>query len=366
MSKHISRAELDECIVLCGRHLVGMQTGCGNFRYEFDWEKRTYADDDNAVRQAGTLWGLANLYRLRPDAALFENCRRGLEFYEKYSSTTAAGGRYATYPGQEHGYTGSTALVALALIELLRSPWNEDPTLRQYWRRRVDEYLDFLVNIQLPDGRWPSRYDADTGHAHGEPSPYFDGEILLALARAARHMDHEALREPIARGAAGAYRCHVLVPLRRDPESRVTSGYYQWGTMAMYEMIRAGWSGDEKYADIIAYLGDWMCGTGRLGQGRGNPAASLEGLIHAYDLANTAGNSARSRLYRGTIDTALARMLSLQVGHARAAPAVQNAPPTAPALGGCQHWPDKATLRIDFAQHQLHAAVLASEMLGHR
>lgn len=171
MGKHISRAELEACIALCERHLAGMQTESGNFCYEFDWEKQTYTDDDNAVRQAGTLWGLANLYRLCPDPALLENCRRGLGFYEDYSSTTAAGGRYATYPGQEHGYTGSTALVALALIELLRSPWNEDPALRQHWRRRLDEYLDFLVSIQLPDGRWPSRYDADTGHAHGEPSP---------------------------------------------------------------------------------------------------------------------------------------------------------------------------------------------------
>lgn len=366
MSKDVSYSELDNCIGLCRRHLVGMQTEDGNFRYEFDWQKQTYTDDDNAVRQAGTLWGLANLYRLRPDPELLENCRRGLEFYEEYSATTTAGGRYATYPGQEHGYTGSTALVALALIELLRSPWNEDAVLRQRWRRRLDEYLDFLVSIQLPDGRWPSRYDADTGRPHGEPSPYFDGEILLALARAGRHLGCEALREPVARGAAGGYRRHVLVPLRRDPEARVTSGYYQWGTMAMYELVQAGWSEGEKYADIIAYLGDWMCGARRLGQRPGNPAASLEGLIHAYDLANAAGNRGRSRLYRGTINTALERMLSLQVGHSRAGPSVQNAPLTAPALGGCQHWPDRATLRIDFAQHQLHAALLASEMLGER
>lgn len=363
MSNAVSLQELDECIALSRGHLASMQTGNGNFRYEFDWQKQSYTDDDNAVRQAGTLWGLANLYRLRPDPGLLESCRRGLEFYEEYSGTTVTGNRYATYPGQEHGFTGSSALVALALIELLRSPWNEEPALRQRWRRRLDEYLDFLVSIQLPDGRWPSRYDNDTGHAHGEPSPYFDGETLLALARAERHLGCEALREPIARGAAAGYRCHVLVPLRRDPDSRITTGYYQWGTMAMYEIVHAGWAEDEKYIDIIAYLGDWICGTRGLGQRRGNPAASLEGLIHAYDLAKAVGNHGRSRLYRATIHTALGRMLSFQIGHGRAGPSVKNAPMTAPARGGCQHWPDKATLRIDFAQHQLHASLLASAIL---
>lgn len=363
MTDDITAHDLEASIELCRRHLTGLQTGRGNFRYEYDWEKQAYSEDDNAVRQAGTLWGLANLHRLRPDAGLYEACRRGLAFYDEYSGTTENGGRYSTYPGDRQGYTGSTALVTLALIELLRSAPPAGTRDHRRWRALLDEYLRFLLDIQLPDGRWPSRYDADSGAASGEPSPYFDGEALLALTRAARYLEYEGLEDAIARGAAGPYRRYVLLALRRDPNSRHTIGYYQWGTMAMYEIVRAGWSECDRYREIIAYLGDWVCGVRHLRVRRNNPAASLEGLIHAYDLAATGGPPERAKQYHDTIIAGLHRMFSLQAGHPRAGDFVRGAPAGNPVTGGCHHWPEKPVLRIDFTQHQLHAGLLAAQML---
>jgi len=363
MTDEITADDLEACITLCRRHLVGLQTAEGNFRYAYDWERNAFTEDDNAVRQAGTLWGLANLHRLRPDHELYEACRRGLAFYDRNCGTTANGGRFSTYPEGDVGHTGSTALVALALIELLRASPDLDPGDRAHWTGLLDEHLLFLLHHQQPDGSWPSRYDPATGSGYGTPSPYADGEALLALARAARHLGVNGLRDAIERGAAGAYRRHVLLALRRNFRARATSGYYQWGTMAMYEIIRAGWSDGEDYAGIIDYLADWMCGIRQLATGRNNPAAALEGLIHAYDLARAGNSSGRAAGYRDTITKCLRRMMSLQVGHPRAGEYLRGAPQSAPALGGCQHWPDNATLRIDFTQHQLHATLLAADML---
>lgn len=363
MTDDITAGDLDACIALCRRHLAALQTERGNFRYEYDWQEQVYGEDDNAVRQAGTLWGLANLHRVRPDPELYALCTNGLAFYDRHSGITDSGGRYSTYPGDQHGYLGSTALVALALVELLRSPSEIGGDDRPRWRALLDEYLRFLVDNQLPDGRWPARYDAETGDASGDPSPYFDGEALLALTRAGYRLGYEGLESAIARGAAGAYRRHVLLTLRRDHNSRATTGYYQWGTMAMYEIVKAGGPESERYQEVIAYLGDWMCGIRRLARRPNNPAASLEGLVHAYDLAARVRAGDRERQYRETITTCLQRMFSLQVGHPRAGDFVQRAPATDPAMGGCQHWPERPGLRIDFAQHQLHAGLLAAEML---
>jgi len=360
MTDTITGEDLDLSIDLCRRHLAGLQTAQGNFRYEYDWEKRAYADDDNAVRQAGTLWGLANLHRLRPDPELYQACRRGLAFYDQHSGTTAADGRYSTYLDDEYGYTGSTALVALTLIELLRGREGLDPDDERRWRALLDQYLRFLLDSQLPDGRWPAHYHSQTGELSGEPSPYSDGEALLALTRAARHLGYDGLENAIARGAAGCYRRHVLLALRRNHHSRATTGYYQWGTMAMYEIVKAGWPESAQYREIISYLSDWMCDVRRLAALRNNPAASLEGLIHAYDLSDDSRD--RERIYRNTISAGLERMFSLQVGHLRAGEYVRRAPTVSPATGGCQHWPDIPTLRIDFAKHQLHAGLLAAEM----
>lgn len=361
MTDTITAEDLDICTDLCRRHLLVSQTERGNFRYEYDWEKGEYMDDDNAVRQAGALWGVANLRRLCPHPDLDEACRRGLAFYDEYSGTTDEGGRYALYPDQEHGYMGSTALLALTLIELLRNPGQAGSIEQDRWRSTLGEYLRYLVDAQLADGRWPSRYDTDTGRAHGDPSAFFDGESLLALTRAALHLGVPDLGDAIARGAAGAYRRHVLLALRRDHNSRDTVGYYQWGTMAMYEIVKAGLEESARYEEIVYYLADWMCDVRRLGRRSHNPAASLEGLVHAYDLAASAGSPERVERYRETIEAGLERMLGLQVGHPRACEFVSRAPARPPALGGCQHWPGSPRLRIDFAQHQLHTATLAAQ-----
>lgn len=340
-----------------------MQTEAGNFRYQYDWQTGAYSTEDTPVRQAGTLWGLANLHRLRPQRELYAMCRKGTAFYDQYSRTTNSGGRFTTYPGNGDGYLGSVALVALALIELLRANPPDNDTCAARWRPLLDEYLRFLLDSQSADGRWPSRYDAASGKPYGEPSAFFDGEALLALTRAARHLGIGGMEDAITLGAAGGYRRYVLLALRRDHGSPHTLGYYQWGTMAMYEMIAAGWPESEQYESIVYYLADWICRIRRLGHGRNNPAASLEGLIHAYDLARSGAPPEQMQLYRDTVEAALGRMLSLQVGHPRASDFVRRAPQTAPALGGCQHVPDRSKLRIDFTMHQLHAALLASEMV---
>ncbi|MDN5862252.1 MAG: hypothetical protein L0H19_02270 [Salinisphaera sp.] len=354
----VTRHDLEACIKLCRRHLLGMQTAQGNFQYEYDWQTGEYQQGDNAVRQAGTLWGLANLYRLRPDPALLNGCVKGLAFYDEYSATTARGSRFSTYIVLRNGMLGSVALVALSLVEMLRSPAAATASMQDHWRSRLDEYLGFLVAAQRPDGRGASQYEPATGHPHGQPSPYFDGEALLALCRAAGHLDVPGLDDAIARGAAGAYRHYVLHALRRDSRSPQTCGYYHWGTMAMYEIVKSERlnAGDHRYAEIIDYLGDWQCRIRQLGMGLGNPAAGLEGLIHAYQLC--AGGASADR-FRDTIEACLRRMLSLQVGHPRGNDFVQRAPRQAPALGGCQARPTVPRLRIDCVQHQLHAALLA-------
>jgi len=362
MTDPVTPHDLELCIALCRRHLEGLQTGRGNFLYEYNWETGVYSAEDNAVRQAGTLWGLANLFRLRPDPSLLEVCRRGLAFYEARPRAVSRVGRFATYPGERHSFTGSTALVALAVIELLRSRGVATGNERARWQALLDEYLAFLVAAQRRDGRWPARHDAATGEPSGEPSPYFDGETLLALTRAARHLGCPGLDDAIARGAAAGYRHYVLLALRRTLRSRQAIGYYQWGTMAMYEMIMAGWGCGGQYREAVAYLGEWMCGFQDLARRRGNPAASLEGLIHAYDLAAATGDEDHRRRFRAVIRVSLRSMLSLQVGHPLAGAFVRRAPPTGPAPGGCQHWPDRPLLRIDFAQHQLHACMLAAEL----
>merc|ERR1711924_224525 len=122
----------------------------GNFRYEYNWQTKDYTDDDNSVRQAGTLWSITLLHADSPSDRLLESARSGIRFFAENSyELPNSGRRIVRYPGEEKaGKTGTVALIALGHIKRIR-------------------------------GR--------DGKPYGEGSSYYDGECLLALAKAAKY-----------------------------------------------------------------------------------------------------------------------------------------------------------------------------------
>lgn len=79
------------------------------------------------------------------------------------------------------------ALMALALIDFLRS----EDSFEEYpeYEAALVKYLDFLMSLRLSNGQFYKSYEYESGTGGGNPSPYFDGEILLALVKARNHLD---------------------------------------------------------------------------------------------------------------------------------------------------------------------------------
>jgi hypothetical protein len=352
--------ELEASLDLGTRFLQAMQRAAGNFEYEYDWQRRAYSELDNQVRQAATLWGLTVILSHRADPALAQTCRAGLEFFAAHSACNEARGRYVRYPDAEIGQMGTVALVALSILEYLRAGAAADRQEYERWDRQLDEYLRFLVDGRHPSGLWFGSYTLAEGVPTGAPSPYYDGESLLALSRAARHLDRGELVDEIMQAAASGYRRNVLLALRNDPGAPTVRTYYQWATMAYYEMVEAAWSGTEQYVDVIYYMTDHMVHACGIARSQYNTGATLEGVVHALALAVRRGDELRAREYRDVVEQGLANALSLQIGAERANAFIRGgAPWDEPAIGGVQHYPDRPLLRIDFAQHQLHAVLLA-------
>ena len=57
-----------------------------------------------------------------------------------------------------------------------------------------DGYLRFLVAARLDTGGFHANYDA-RGEVSGHPSPYYDGEALLALVKAARYLGRDYVED---------------------------------------------------------------------------------------------------------------------------------------------------------------------------
>ncbi len=382
-AEHLDRAVLERSLELGTGFLLGNQRPEGNFNYEIDWQTLELTHDDNQVRQAGAAWGLGLLYqdaRERGDQARAERVRpallKALAFFETTSRTTERGERYVVYPQDPSGSLGSVALVALAEIELLRGERAHpeprpgggareaelaglDEQAQAFHRRRLDEYLAFLLHARTPEGRFRNDYDIATGESRGPSSPYSEGEALLALVKAARYLDRVDLLEAIRSSAEACYAANVTAARRSEADSDTTKGFFQWSSMTFFELATSDWDDVEQYGDWLLELSDWMLDTHNVLERQRNTGYAFEGIVHAYAYAARRGDQAHATKLGCAIERGLEKLTSWQVGSPIANDFLREARVTDPrALGGVQNHRSEPKLRIDVAQHQMHAVML--------
>jgi hypothetical protein len=356
---HLNRLLLSRSIQLGTGFLLAHQRLEGNFDYEYDWREDAFSDEDQETRQAGALWGLALLYQDDRRPQLAAAIEHGLAFFDEHSRLNKDV-RCTIYPGSGEGTTGTIALVALSYIEYLRAAPNLASERRTLFETRLGEYLQMLVKATHPSGLWYGGFDLDTCKPHGDPSSYSDGEALLALAKAAKYLGRKDLLPDIMRGAAAGKRINIDQALAKEPDSDVTKGFYQWSTMAFYELATSDFPETKIYGDTVLRLADWMIDEHAILGRRRNTGYAFEGLTHAYALAKQRGDHARQAKYGCVIDIGLEHLLSWQVGGPRSNRYTATAP-DAEALGGIQNSAFEPALRIDVTQHQMHATQLARQ-----
>jgi hypothetical protein len=361
--KKLDRAVLDRSLALGTSFLLAHQRPEGNFDYEYDWRRRTQSSEDNEVRQAGAAWGLATLYREQPTPALGAAVERALRYFEEHSRLTKNGQRCVVYPDSETGGIGTVALIGLAHIEYLRGAKELTAERRQELEARLDEYLRMLVRAVHPSGLWYGEFEPKSCKPKGEPSPYADGEALLALVKAAKYLGRREHLPVIMAGAAAGKRLNIVEALQKHPDSDVTKGFYQWSSMAFYELATSDFPETRVYGDTLLELADWMIDVHAVLTRARNTGYAFEGITHAYALAKQRGD-ARKDKYACVIDVGLDRLMSWQVGGPRANSYAAGEGSSAPlAQGGVQNAAFEPGLRIDVTQHQMHATLLARQLV---
>jgi hypothetical protein len=360
-SKHLNREILDRSLYLGTQYMLHNQKPEGNFNYQYDWVRREYTEEENQVRQAAAMWGLALIYQDHPISEVGTAVEKALAFFERNSVVTPDGLRYVVYPNARAGSTGTVALCALTCVDYLRAAGSELPSdkLKRY-QEHLDGFLKFLISTRSKDGLWHRSYHFDTGKPFGGHTPYYDGEALLALVKAARYMGRSELKPVIFDAADAGYRHNIQEALQEDPDSSITKGYYQWSSMAFFEMTTSGWPDTDKYGDYVLDLADWMIDVHKTLRRTRNTAYAYEGIIHAYELAVQRQENKRARKFACVIDTGLEKLISWQVGSPIANRFIRRYQTDDPiAIGGVQNHRIQTPLRIDVTQHQMHAIILA-------
>ena len=352
----LTRSLMDDSLALGTSFLLNNQRPEGNFVYAFDWKTEEVQPEDNPVRQAGAMWSLALIHHDGGDPAVRTALERALGFFTR-NSRGADGRRWVVYPGTKKGSLGTVALVALAHIDLLRRADELDATRRAELRARLDEYLAFLEHARLPEGRFHRYYDHTTGEPSGPATPYADGEALLAFTKAARYLDEARWRSLAEAEADAGYHLNVAEPRSQERDPKITKGYYQWASMAWFEMVDAGWTADV-HAERLMDLAVWMIDDHRTLSRTRNTGYAYEGIVPAWEVARRRSDPRADKL-ACTIHQGLRKLTSWQVGSVNAVASVREAPDDPRSKGGVQNHAVESLLRVDTTQHQMHAVVLA-------
>lgn len=365
--------DLRDGLALGAKFLIHSQTDEGNFRYEYNWKKQKDSTDDNPVRQAGTLWGLVLAHTDTSDPSLYlPAIRKTLKYFARHSKKLDDGRRVIRYPGEKNKL-GAVALVALAHIDLLRQPEKlaglEEQTALQ---TDLDGYIKTLLKNEVLDGDarhvFHSRY-GDDGSPNGKNSPYFDGESLLALVKAAKYLGRSDLWDRIERMAEAGWKVNTepgLLLVEKKGFEHAThgmNGTYQWSSMVWYELLEADSKRFSAFAPRILRYADWMAGTQERSKGKGNTGSVFEGLIPSYLVAVAQNDNVRAHRIACTLRK-INILNGMQVGHPKARGLASHAPDDDKrAKGGAQNRVNSPKLRIDTTQHQMHAILMLKLLL---
>ncbi|MCM2325557.1 MAG: hypothetical protein NDI94_03780 [Candidatus Woesearchaeota archaeon] len=348
---HIIR--LDESISLATRYLIVNQKKEGNFNYEYDYISSQFSVQDNGVRQAGALWGLVLAYSYTKDDTLVVPIKKGLDYFQD-RSYGKEGRRWIIYSNETEASTGMLSLYILSVNEFLKT-YESDDGYEEILHDDLKEYIAQLIYLKTTENLFYSRYSLE-GEGYGDPSPYFDGESLLALSK----IDDQELvsKELLISIADATYNKYVEDALENNPDSDKTKGFFQWGIMSYYELTIRGYA---DYSDRIFLLADWMIDVHKTLGRQKNTGYAIEGLSYAYRLAKKMEDK-RYQKYKLVISETLKKLMSWQIGSPLANWFITANPPTDEyAVGGIMNAENDPVLRIDVTQHQLHAMLLAKE-----
>ena len=362
--RYLNKKILDESLRLGTGYYINNQKDDGRFVYELNWKETRVVHGDNQVRQAGALWGLALIYHETGDEKIIPILEKSFAFFSKYTVKGKNSRSWIDYPESRRGKTGTVALLSLAMIEVLRSPENLSPEFKKNIEEALEGHLNFLISLRTKDGNFFSSYRVETGSGYDRPSPYSDGETLLALVKSVRYLKKDIPVSDIIDSAEQMHNQYVIEAQKKDPDARESKQFFQWGIMSFYEIHEAGWDEDQRFAERSLGLADWMIDVHCILQRSNNIAYAIEGIVYSWDMAVQLKNYHKADKFNCAIDKGLTRITSWQVGGPLPNRFLRNQPKFNPkVIGGIMNGRKGEVVRIDVVQHQMHAILMGRRLL---
>ena len=246
-----------------GDWFVRNQTTAGDFVYERYAATGEVKEGNNIVRQAGALYGLAQLYSYTKDPAIEQTLEKGFGYFRTLTATQSAEVLAVTH--NEETLTNTTALLVLGLAEYLEADNQNKTTGNMEYLARLSNYL---VSTQVATGAYINDYEPDP-----DESDYNNGETMYALIRSHSVTQKESYLRSVQRMAAYA--------MDHYGNQEFNSSFFSWG-MAGFAYLYAVDPNEMYWEFMRKYANKYM-------SARGNGYEQF--LAHKSDAVVTPGSS---------------------------------------------------------------------------
>ena len=309
-------------------YLLTQQKASGLFEYDFDFGHGRSTGKDSLVRQAGTLFSLAEYYSLYPSLKVEQALVRGLNALDLYSTELTDGSKQLVSGGVETVKirTGATALALLTELLYFRASGNG-----QFEKARK-KWLNGLLSLRIHNKGF------STTPKKAKESPYFSGEAWLALAHYVETFDDLEIQKELE-----VLDQYFIQEYNKSPHI----GFYHWGIMAA--LIRFYTTQDLKFLDFIKTQTVIFLEKLRPKYNpRSNSCYSLEGLIPAHKILLDKRKDHKTFLLKlqKRIQRELAKVIRLQIKYNSK---------TKNFYGAFYSNSKRQYTRIDYTQHCLSA-----------
>lgn len=325
------------------------QKESGDFLYEQIAATGERKDGDNIVRQAGALYGLAQLYRYNKEPNLKETLEKGLGYFRSLTATISAEASAIT--SNDETWSNTTALLVLGLTEFIDSDTQLRTTENLEYLVRLSNYL---VATQTSTGAYINDY---------EPRPvesdYNNGETMYALIRSYSVTQKIAYLESAKRMAE--YAIHYYGP------QKFNSSFFSWG-MAGFAHLYTVEKNDAYWEFMHAYTQKYFDARGdsyeqflaRQSDSVITPGTSvfLEGVDHIAWIAKEKDPVLFQKLKRH-IERVLEYLLVYEIDspYGKYAVGIDSVRNAVCSQVTCE------TTRIDFLQHNISAILLYKRLV---
>ena len=343
-SQPLSQEEMRVIIKDSAEWFIAAQEDSGHFGYEYLPYKDIYREDDNMVRQGGTLYALSEIYKHQStkDPRVAQTIEQAISYFESISDARDQDTEAFVCIKNSRSSTscdlGSTALALIGVLNYVAA----EPTKETVYAEIINTYATYIQTAKFENRGFSNKYSIISGFSENE-SPFYNGEAMLALVRYYQYKEDPETKT-ILRDS------FTYLASKEEYETPL----YLWIMAALKDMQKL-WP-DDAY---VRYARDFT--TWRLDQlqYKHNYCAPVEGLASAYSILE--GHETDSYLHRLTTELQfwLHKTTRLQIGDSDIyrvlkddkGLSMQKMPNLALAKGGFLTGEDELTQRIDFTQH---------------